>query len=255
MTQAAPRDRRPLSREGRERDALKPHDRAASIQIITPGWGSSGYYSAEVLEAGRDRPGHPRRHPHVRRPPHATPSDAERPARDVEKTRRPSSSRTPPGTAPGSRSPRSSSAPHARASSRSVAPTSACRSAGPPPTSSMGEAEGRTRPDHRGPRAPSCRVDFVTRAGRGGKVLLESWTPVPPTPERRHHGVAEATANDTREALQTVLRDAYGGDEDLGSGSATSTTAHRLVRASRRRRDATGIYGQTYTSTTTASAP
>ncbi|NUO96764.1 MAG: hypothetical protein HOW59_02415 [Nonomuraea sp.] len=51
-------------------------------------------------------------------------------------------------------------------------------------------------------------VDLVTRAGRGGKVLavLES-------ARANARRVSEATANDTREALQTALRDAYPGDK------------------------------------------
>ncbi|MCL8026320.1 hypothetical protein [Nocardioides bruguierae] len=75
-----------------------------------------------------------------------------------------------------------------------------------------GEAEGRT-----GTIVESLvhvkSVDWVTRAGRGGKVvqLLESAAAdhdANTAAVRR--GVAEATVNDTREALQVALRDAYG---------------------------------------------
>lgn len=81
-----------------------------------------------------------------------------------------------------------------------------------------GSATDVTEGEHDGRRVPVIEglhsidsVDFVTRAGRGGRVvdLLEA--------ERTNRravgrGVAEATVNDTREALNTVLRDAYGSD-------------------------------------------
>jgi hypothetical protein len=54
-------------------------------------------------------------------------------------------------------------------------------------------------------------VDFVTRAGRGGAfALLEAAQPSRVNRRAVGHGVEEATVNDTREALQTALRDAYG---------------------------------------------
>ncbi|KQN99691.1 hypothetical protein ASF21_12855 [Arthrobacter sp. Leaf234] len=53
-------------------------------------------------------------------------------------------------------------------------------------------------------------VDFVTRAGRGGKVMdvLES---ARVTHSAISHGVAEATANQTREMLSRAVKDAHGG--------------------------------------------
>ncbi|HEY0889364.1 MAG TPA: hypothetical protein VGE38_07125 [Nocardioides sp.] len=57
-------------------------------------------------------------------------------------------------------------------------------------------------------------VDFVTRAGRGGAFsLLESARPSRVNHRAVGHGLEEATVNDTREALQTTLRDAYAGDK------------------------------------------
>ncbi|PZR55231.1 hypothetical protein DNL40_02350 [Xylanimonas oleitrophica] len=55
-------------------------------------------------------------------------------------------------------------------------------------------------------------VDFVTKAGRGGKVLqlVESARANVRAVER---GVAEATANDKREALDRLVGDAYGADD------------------------------------------
>lgn len=75
-----------------------------------------------------------------------------------------------------------------------------------------GEADGRRGTIVRSlVEALSC--DFVTRAGRGGRILqvIESAGQV--VDRAVAHGVAEATANDTREALHTALRDAYGGED------------------------------------------
>lgn len=70
---------------------------------------------------------------------------------------------------------------------------------------SIGEAEGK-----RGQIVEKLypdklnRVDFVTVAGRGGRIdaVLEAAVT----------RIAEATANDTRDALQTALKEAYGAD-------------------------------------------
>ncbi len=78
-----------------------------------------------------------------------------------------------------------------------------------------GEAEGK-----RGPiiekliPSPITSVDFVTHAGRGGAVLgvLESARPATVLESARRRGVSEASVNDRREALSTILRDAYSDD-------------------------------------------
>lgn len=58
-------------------------------------------------------------------------------------------------------------------------------------------------------------VDFVTRAGRGGSILavMESRRPERVNERAVRRGVAEATANDTRDALVTLLRDTYGAEK------------------------------------------
>ena len=58
-------------------------------------------------------------------------------------------------------------------------------------------------------------VDFVTRAGRGGSILavMESRRPERVNERAMARGVAEATANDTRDALVTILRDTYGAEK------------------------------------------
>lgn len=62
--------------------------------------------------------------------------------------------------------------------------------------------------------SPSNSVDFVTRAGRGGSfTVLESARPS--AVNRRallHDSVTEATVNDQREALETVIKDTHGGE-------------------------------------------
>ncbi len=73
-------------------------------------------------------------------------------------------------------------------------------------TVSKGEAEGRkgTIIEKLLP-SPLNRVDYVTKAGRGGRIsaVLES---------AFNHSVEEATANETRELIRMALRAAYGED-------------------------------------------
>jgi hypothetical protein len=113
-----------------------------------------------------------------------------------------------------------------------------------------GEAEGRRGRIVEGLLAPCTSVDFVTRAGRGGKVLrvMES-----AAANRRAigHGIEEATVNDTREALQTALRDAYGhasGDDHVWVyvRDFDDSTVWFEVEGSGAG-DNAGIWGQTYT--------
>lgn len=57
-------------------------------------------------------------------------------------------------------------------------------------------------------------VDFVTHAGRGGSILsvMESARPERVTARAVQRGVAEATANETREQIEKTVRATYGGD-------------------------------------------
>lgn len=106
-----------------------------------------------------------------------------------------------------------------------------------------GEAEGRTGLIAESLVAPVMSVDFVTRAGRGGKVLsvLES---ARANSRAIAHGVAEATVNDTREALQTLLRDTYGGEKTyVWVRDFDEATVWFEVENS----DDSGVYGQSYT--------
>lgn len=59
-------------------------------------------------------------------------------------------------------------------------------------------------------------IDFVTHAGRGGRPLLELMESARPSVINAraltHSGIEEATVNDKREALSSVVRDAYAAD-------------------------------------------
>ena len=68
----------------------------------------------------------------------------------------------------------------------------------------IGEAEGRKGTIITA-LTEALSVDFVTKAGRGGRVLAVL--------ESARARVGEATSNDTREALDVALRAAYGADQ------------------------------------------
>lgn len=80
-------------------------------------------------------------------------------------------------------------------------------------TVEQGEADGRTGTIITG-IVEGLSVDFVTHAGAGGRIvaLLESARPSQVVQRAIARGVAEATANDTRDALQSALRDTFTGE-------------------------------------------
>jgi hypothetical protein len=180
------------------------------IQVITPGWGSSGYYSPAVVEAAAPLVevgtqmflDHPTEDEATARP--------ERSVRDIAAV-----------VTEAGRWDEGLQAVVAEA--RVAAPYRALMAdvdfvhaiglsiRGSATDVTEGEAEGRRGRIIEG-LARIDSVDFVTRAGRGGRVLqlLESARTNGRALE--HDGVTEATVNDTREALQRVLRDAYAGD-------------------------------------------
>lgn len=108
-----------------------------------------------------------------------------------------------------------------------------------------GEAEGRPGVIFESLTAPVLSVDFVTRPGRGGRVLsvLES---ARANKRAVGHGISEATVNDTREGLTQVLRDAYGTGEGVWIyvRDFDDTTVWFEIEGAG---DDTGIYGQPYT--------
>ena len=107
----------------------------------------------------------------------------------------------------------------------------------------VGEAEGRTGRIIEGLEHVAS-VDWVTHAGRGGRVLslLES---ARATHRATKRGVQEATVNDVRDALDQALEAAYGGDRiylwvrDFDDGSVWFEVEGG---------DHPGLYGQAYTS-------
>lgn len=176
------------------------------VQFITPGWGSSGYYSPEVLESAASSGVIPAgTHMYADHPTEA--EDIERPVRSVKDLMAVTTEAAylaDDGALVGE----VQVVPQWRDLVETVKDSIGVSIRGSATDIVEGEAEGRRGGIIEGLVAPVLSVDFVTRAGRGGKVLqlLES-----ARVEARavSHGVAEATVNDTREALQVVLRDAY----------------------------------------------
>lgn len=180
-----------------------------NVQIISPGWGSSGFYSAAVLEqAATDKVFPAGTHMYLDHPTQT--EDAERPGRSVKDLAavlledavwNGGALIAPVRTFGPYREAVTEMADNIGVSIRSTAEVS------------EGEAEGR-----RGliveRLVEGKSVDFVTAAGRGGKVLevLESArTNVVKRAVTR--GVAEATANETREMIAQALTEKYAGDK------------------------------------------
>lgn len=172
------------------------------IHVITPGWGSSGYYSPEVCEAaaGLVQPGtqmfldHSSESERVDRP--------ERSVRDIAAV----------VTEAGSWDAQAQAIvakcrPLAeyRDTIAELAPFIGLSITGAATDVYSGEAEGRRGPIIEG-LARIDSIDFVTRAGRGGKVLavLES-----ARGGKHADRIAEASANERREQLESAIRAAY----------------------------------------------
>lgn len=179
-----------------------------NIQIITPGWGSSGYYAADVLERAATNKIIPAgTHMYFN---HATEAERhDRPERDVRDI---AAVLVEDATWDGTRliAEADIMGPHAELI-ESLAPYIGVSISGSATDITIGEAEGRTGPIIED-LASVASVDFVTRAGRGGAVLLESARPSLVMARAIGNGVAEATANETREQLQQQLRDLLGGE-------------------------------------------
>jgi hypothetical protein len=220
------------------------------IQFISPGWGSSGYYSPEVIEqAVSDRVIPAGTHMYADHPTDA--EDIERPARSI-KDLMAVVAEDATLSADGAMVGLVDVVPQWRDMFKSSAVTEAIGVSirGSATDIVEGEAEGRRGGIIEGLVAPVLSVDFVTRAGRGGKVLsvLES---ARANTRAIGRGISEATVNDTREALVQVLRDAYPSAEDNERGhwvyvrDFDDSTVWFEIEGS----DDAGIYGQAYTST------
>jgi hypothetical protein len=215
------------------------------VQFISPGWGSSGYYGPEVLEqAVTDQVIPAGTHMYADHPTDA--EDIERPVRSikdlmavtVEDARL---------SEDGALVGEVQVVPQWRDLVETVREQIGVSIRGSATDIVVGEAEGRQGGIIEGLVAPVLSVDFVTRAGRGGKVLsvLES---ARANKRAIAHGVEEATVNDTREALQAALRDAHATAKDVWlyvRDFDDSTVWFELDGSGAG--DAAGIYGQTYT--------
>lgn len=180
------------------------------VQFISPGWGSSGYYSPDVIAEAAETKFIPAgTHMYADHPTDA--EDAERPGRSIKDLMAvvvEDAHLSDDGALVGE----VDVVPAWRDLLETVRDHIGVSIRGSATDIVEGEAEGRRGRIIEGLMAPCLSVDFVTKAGRGGKVLpvLES---AAANQRAIAHGVAEATVNDTREALQTALRDAYAGDK------------------------------------------
>lgn len=182
------------------------------IGLITPGQGSSGYYSPPVLEAAaKDKIFAAGTHMYFD---HPTESDKhERPERSLrdlaavlsEDARWDGSKLVAEANVFGPYRDVLADKEFAKAIGVSIRGSAEMQE---------GEVDGqRTRIISRLVEADS--VDFVTHAGRGGSILdiYESARPAAVNEKAIAHGVEESTVNDRREALSTALKDAYGAEK------------------------------------------
>lgn len=180
------------------------------IRIITPGWGSSGYYAPEVLEAAAaDKVFPAGTHMYFD---HPTESESiERPERSVLALGAVlSEDATWDGTQLHAKA--VPLAPYRELLEDATFQKAVGVSIRAAAQVSEGEAAGRTgQIIEKIVPSNSTSVDFVTHAGRGGAfgAALESARPHMVIESAVRRGVSEATVNDQREALSTVLRDAY----------------------------------------------
>ena len=192
-------------------EALPGADGTIPMQFISPGWGSSGHYSAEVLKEAADA-GLFAAGTHMHLDHSSRSEDRDRPERSVRTI---GAVLTEDGRWDEQRQavvgPVKLMAPHAELI-EALAPYIGLSISGSATDITIGTAEGRKGPIIEG-LAQVDSIDFVTHAGRGGMVLLESARPSTVNALAIGHGIEEATANDTREQLQTLLRDAYSGDK------------------------------------------
>ncbi len=172
-----------------------------AVQIINPGWGSSGYYSQDVLEAAaRDRVFPAGTHMYINHP--TAQENYERPERDLNTL---AGTLTEDAHWDGEKLVAEvavfSKWREAVAEMSDVIGVSIRASA---EVEEGGEAEGRkgriiTR------LVEGTSVDFVTKAGRGGKILQVF--------ESARADATEATSNDKRDALRSLVDDAHSSRE------------------------------------------
>jgi hypothetical protein len=169
-------------------------------QFISPGWGTSGYYSPAVLEqAAQDRVIPAGTHLYADHP--TKTEERERPVRsikDLMAVTLEDAHLTQDGALVGE----IQVVPQWRETVEAVMDQIGLSIRGSATDVTIGEAEGRRGKIIEGLAAPVASVDFVTRPGRGGRVLalLES-----------ERFLLEATADDRRRQLVDAVKAAYGG--------------------------------------------
>lgn len=210
------------------------------VQLITPGWGSSGYYSAEVLKAAAEAGVWPAGTQMYLDHPSVTEAE-DRPERSVKDLAAVLAS---PGRWNGQAvvaeaEPAGPGRTYATDKAFLDAVGVSIRAAA---EVELGEAEGRKGWIVKELFAETFNsVDFVTHAGRGGLILelVESARHA----HDRETRVSEATANDTREALNAALKDEYGADKTwIWVRDFDQSTVWFEVETE----DSTGVYAQGY---------
>jgi hypothetical protein len=191
-------------------DATSARPGRMKIELITPGWGSSGYYSAATLEAAAKAGVFPAGLQMYAD--HPTESEKyERPERSIRDL---GAVLVTPGTWDGKAIVAEAQVFSAFAGALAEMREHIGVSIRAQGEFEFGEAEGRQGRIITA-LTEATSVDFVTRAGRGGRIIdvLESIRPSKVTARAIEHGISEATANDTREALQSALVERFGGDK------------------------------------------
>lgn len=193
-----------------EASATKGVANRKKIQIITPGWGTTGYYSPEVLEAAAEDKVIPAgTHMYLN---HATESE-KLDRKGVRDLRELAAVTVEDAVWDGNRLVAEADLLGSNGELvESLAPYIGVSVSGYCTGTHIGEAEGDTGEIVEG-IATVGSVDFVTKAGRDGKIMLESARPSLVNALAVGKGISEATANDIRDALSVVLRDQYGGDK------------------------------------------
>lgn len=189
-------------------EAAKPAEGPGRLRValLTPGWGSSGYYSTDVCEAaGTDRVFTAGTHMYINHP--TSTENYERPVRDLtqlaavlaeDATWNADANQLEADVITFSnwRAPIAEMAEYIGVSIRASADVE------------EGTAEGRDGPIITN-IAEALSVDFVTKAGRGGKVLEVVEDAFGKGRAASQHIAQEALNGDVRERLQDLVKDAY----------------------------------------------
>ncbi|UIU47073.1 hypothetical protein [Microcystis phage MinS1] len=185
-----------------------------TVQVLTPGWGTSGYYSPEVCESAADlvTVGTQMYLDHPHQDGSGLDVNGNRSVRDIAAVITEAGRWDPEQQAVLAEC--TVTAPYREfLADENLAPHIGLSIRGSATDVIEGEAEGR-----HGQLIESVAVissvDFVSRAGRGGKVLqvLESAPPSAVIEAAVQRGIAEATADERREQLSDAVRAAHSGE-------------------------------------------